>query len=210
MLEMHLPHPSLTSLLRLTGVLALAVAASAQPLPPAAHDNIHTLFDQHAKVRRDVKLTATGYEAVTESDDPKVAETLRAHVAQMRERLGSGLPVRRWDPAYEEMVRHHEDLELKVEPTARGLRVVMTGRTPAAIKIAQNHAQIVSKFAAHGWAEHDVSHPAVAGDAVAAASTSGPGACCRANAAGGEKGGAGCCGQCGQGKCGESAAPAAK
>ena len=33
---------------------ALAASALAQGLPPEAHDNIHTLFDQHAAVKRTV------------------------------------------------------------------------------------------------------------------------------------------------------------
>jgi hypothetical protein len=146
-------------------LLVLGVAgieAQAQGLPQAARDNIHRLFDQHSALRRSVTITETGYTAITESDDPQLAQTLRSHVAQMRERLESGLAVRRSDPAYEEMVRHYKDLDLQVEPTPKGLRVVMTGRTPAAVKVAQNHAGIVSKFIEVGWAEHDVRHPAVA------------------------------------------------
>jgi len=149
----------------------LCSLAAAQGLPPAAHDNIRLLFDQHAKVTRTVTLTPGGYEALTESDDPVVARTLRAHVAQMRERLESGLAVRRWDPAYAELVAHYGDLDLRVEPTAKGLRIVMTGKTPAAVKVAQNHAQIVSKFVSRGWTEHDVSHPAVAADQPSSAAT---------------------------------------
>lgn len=170
--------------------LSAAVIASAQSMPPEARDNIHRLFDQHAAVRRTVTLTETGYTALTESDDPVVAKTLREHVGQMRARLEAGMGVRRWDPAYDEMVRHYKDLELKVEPTEKGLRVVMTGRTPAAVKIARNHAQIVSKFVAKGWSEHDVEHPAVA----AAATSEAP----AANSAA-----AGTCGQ-GCGQCGGS------
>jgi hypothetical protein len=156
--------PLLLSLL--TAVLLPATPAPAQGMPPEARDNIHRLFDRHAAIQRSVTLTATGYSAITESEDPVIAGTLRAHVDQMRARLEAGLGVRQWDPAYAEMSRHYADLDLKVEPTAKGLRVVMTGRTPAAVKVAQNHAQIVSKFAAHGWAEHDVSHPAVANTEV--------------------------------------------
>jgi len=189
---------------------ALAVSARAQGLPPEAHDNIHRLFDQHGAVKRTVTLTPTGYTALTESDDPQIASTLRAHVKQMRERLDAGLGVRRWDPAYDEMVQHYKDLELKVEPTAKGLRVVMTGKTPAAVKIAQNHAQIVSKFAEKGWAEHDVKHPAVAASAKVPAApkenAATGGAQC-SNCGGGKSGGES--GSC-SGKCDRTAAkPAA-
>jgi len=161
---------------------ALTVSAFAQGMPPAARENIHRLFDNHAKIKRTVTLTETGYIATTESDDPQMAKTLRSHVSQMQDRLEGGLFVRRWDPAYDEMVRHYKDLDLKTEPTKKGLRVVMNGKTPEAIKIAQNHAQIVSKFSEKGWAEHDVKHPAVA-QAFAQIKTGGasadPASCCQ-------------------------------
>jgi len=184
----------------LTGILFASLVAldlAAQGMPPAAQENIHRLFDQHAAVRRTVTLTEQGYTALTESDDPVIARTLRAHVSQMRERLESGLAVRRWDPAYAEMVQHYRDLELTVEPTPKGLRIVMLGKTPAAVKIAQNHAGIVSKFVEKGWAEHDVSHPAVASAAVA------PESPVKSDEAHGAKG-AGCGSGCGSG-CGAGA-----
>ncbi|NJM55264.1 MAG: hypothetical protein HC841_04550 [Verrucomicrobiae bacterium] len=53
-------------------------------------------------MKRTITLTDTGYIAVTESDDPQIAKTLRSHVNQMQDRLDEGLFVRRWDPAYEE------------------------------------------------------------------------------------------------------------
>jgi hypothetical protein len=74
------------------------------------------------------------------------------------------------------MRKHYSDLSLVVKPTEKGLRVVMTGRTPAAVKVAQNHAQIVSKFAAQGWSEHDVRHPAVASATAPEKPATGPAA----------------------------------
>jgi len=194
-----------TSIHSILVTLVLAVSAAAQGLPQAAHDNIHKLFDNHAKVKRTVTLTDTGYIAVTESDDPQIAKTLRSHVNQMQDRLDEGLGVRRWDPAYDEMVRHYKDLDLKTEATEKGLRVVMTGKTPEAVKIAQNHAQIVSKFAEKGWDEHDIKHPAVVTAstvAKAGESLAGPGACCQKGEAAGTAGkesckeGGSCCGKC--------------
>jgi len=180
--------------LRRLFVIACLVGApalvSAQGMPREAHDNIRTLFDQHAAIKRTVTLTESGYIAVTESEDPKVARVLRAHVRQMRERLESGLAVRRWDPAYAELVEHYQDLELDVERTPKGLRIIMTGKTPAAVKIAHNHAQIVSKFVEKGWSEHDVSHPAVS---TPPADDASPKSCCREAGAKGAGCGTGGC-----------------
>lgn len=130
-------------------------------MPPAAREQIHALFDNHAKIRRELKLTATGYTATTESDDPKVAAALQKHVKQMEERLGSGLSVRRWDPAFAEYCDHYAEMDHRFTPTAKDVRMTVTGRNAAAIKIAQNHAKVVSAFAAQGWSEHDKKHDTV-------------------------------------------------
>jgi len=130
-------------------------------MPAEAQEQIHALFDNHAKIRRDLKLTTTGYTATTESDDPKVAAALQKHVKQMQERLGSGLSVRRWDPAFAEYCDHYDELDHQFTTTAKGVRMTVTGKNAAAIKIAQNHAKVVSAFAAHGWSEHDKKHDTV-------------------------------------------------
>lgn len=136
-----------------------------QGMPPALRENIHTLFDRHDTVRRTVTETDDGYVSVTESDDPRVAGALREHVAQMEARLKEGFGVRRWDPAFPEYAAHYRDMEVKMEPTDKGLRVTVKGRTPEAVRVARNHATVVSDFAAHGWEAHDRSHPAVLGRA---------------------------------------------
>lgn len=155
-----------------TFVLALFTAAMAfssscaqqvggRGLPPEAREQIHALFDAHAKIRRDLKLTADGYMALTESDDPKVAAALKKHVGQMQARLGEGLSVRRWDPAFAEYCDHYGELEHQFTTTDKGVRMTVKGRTANAVKIAQNHAKVVSAFAAHGWSEHDKKHDTV-------------------------------------------------
>ena len=127
-------------------------------MPAEAQEQIHSLFDNHAKIRRDLNLTATGYTATTESDDPKVAAALQKHVKQMQDRLKSGLSVRRWDPAFAEYCDHYDEMDHQFTSTVKGVRMTVTGRNAAAIKIAQNHAKVVSAFAAHGWSEHDKKH----------------------------------------------------
>lgn len=162
----------------LVGVLLPSLSLG-QGMPPEARKNIHTLFDHHKSIHRTVEPTDTGYVAVTESDDAKVAAALKAHVAQMGERLKSGMMVRRWDPAFAEYVRYYDDMEHRVESIEKGLRVVVNGKTAEAVKVAQNHAGVILDFVDHGWEAHDRRHPA----AVAAAPEAGPGgegrgACC--------------------------------
>ena len=133
--------------------------AHSQGMPAALHDNIHTLFDSHSKITRTVTTNETGYVATTETTDPKLAKILREHVTQMRDRLQNGGMVRRWDPAFPELVEHYDDISHRVETTKNGLRITVTGKTPDAIKVALNHAKIVSDFASNGWKAHDTHHP---------------------------------------------------
>jgi hypothetical protein len=163
------------------GVLLSPLALHSQGMPPEARANIHTLFNNHDKVTRTVEKTDKGYVATTESDDPKVVAALREHIKQMSARLESGLMVRRWDPAFAEYVEHYKDIKHKFAKTKKGVRMTVTGKTPAAIKVAQNHAAVISEFIKDGWKAHDRSHPAVTG---ATPSTSATNECCFGGARG--------------------------
>lgn len=158
-----------------------AAAGPGHGMPVEARNNIHQLFDNHDKITRKVTMTPDGYVSVTESTDPKLAATLRSHVKEMSQRFESGRMVRGWDPAFRELRTHYADISHRIEATERGLKVIVTGKTPTAIKVAQNHADIVSNFASHGWTEHDVTHPRVSDDREDNASSTTPKACCFAN-----------------------------
>jgi len=128
-------------------------------MQPEMRKNIHALFDRHGTIKRTVQLTDNGYIAVTESSDPAVAPALREHRHQMQARIKHGPMVRHWDPAFAEYVEHASDIEHTMEPTEKGLRMVVAGKTPDAAKVAQNHAKAVTDFATNGWEAHDRSHP---------------------------------------------------
>ena len=162
-------HSSTKKTTPLLALMAFTFAASAcaqqgasRGMPAAAKEQIHALFDNHSKIHRDLKITNTGYTATTESADPKITAALQKHVQQMQERLKSGLSVRRWDPAFAEYCDHYTEMDHEFANTAKGVSMTVTGQNPAAIKIAQNHAKVVSAFAAHGWSEHDKEHATVA------------------------------------------------
>jgi hypothetical protein len=155
---------SLTLMVAVIGAMTLSPTRTcAQGMPPEARGNIHTLFRNHDKLTRTVEKTDTGYIATTESDDPKVVTALREHIKQMSARLESGLMVRRWDPAFAEYVAHYKDIKHQFSKTKKGVRMTVTGKTPAAIKVAQNHAAVISEFVKDGWKAHDRNHPAVSG-----------------------------------------------
>ncbi len=134
----------------LPGACLLAEEPVRGPLPESQKDLIHQLARSHEKIQRQVTLTETGYEATTTSTDPVIAAALRAHVAYMQKRIAAGSMVRRWDPAYVEMIAHQKDLTLGVVELPNGLQVTMVGATPEAVAVAHNHARIVSGFVEEG------------------------------------------------------------
>jgi uncharacterized protein YdcH (DUF465 family) len=170
---------------RITTVFAALVLCSAFSLPLAAQgpgrggrgpghggggpggfqEAIHTLFDNHTKIKRSVELTATGYKSRTVSEDPEIAKTLQKHVREMRARLGSGLMIRRWDPAFAELVEHYEAIDHEFKEVEGGVEMVASGKTPEAVKVAQNHARIVSGFVEKGPTQmHEKHARALGGD----------------------------------------------
>lgn len=126
--------------------------------PGGFQEAIHTLFANHTKIKRTVELTKTGYKARTLSDDPVIASTLQKHVREMRERLGSGLMIRRWDPAFAELVEHYAEIDHEFKEVEGGVEMIATGTTPEAVKVIQNHARIVSGFVDKGPAQMHKSH----------------------------------------------------
>lgn len=120
------------------------------PLPNEQQDIIHYMAEHHNELHRTVEIRIDGYEASTTTDNKELAAKLKEHFAYMQKRLGSGAMVRRWDPAFVELVEYHDQLITKVEILNNGLKVIVTGKTPEAIKVAQNHASIVTGFTKEG------------------------------------------------------------
>ena len=144
-------------------LLSGAVTAPAEtfrgPLPEEQQDIIHYMAEHHTDLSRTVTMTETGYRAITTTGNKELVKKLHAHVAYMKKRLDSGAMVRRWDPAYAEMVEHYKELDAKITPIEKGLEVTVSGKTPRAMKIARNHANIVTSFAKEGFPSVERKHP---------------------------------------------------
>ena len=95
-------------------------------------------------------------------DDPRLApDGLRA--AQQGAAVSAAAVTSALQELYGFFVEHYDEMEHRYEPTDKGMKATVTGKTALGIKIARNHAKAVSDFAAHGWLAHDRAHPAVAG-----------------------------------------------
>lgn len=112
----------------------------------------HQLLADHARIKRDVQDVPGGVVTVTTSDVPVVAALIRTHVAQMKERVERGQPVRRWDPLFAELFRRADRIVMKVEDVTGGVRVTETSDDPQVVLLIRQHARRgVSEFVARGF-----------------------------------------------------------
>lgn len=125
---------------------------------------IHALFANRADIRRTVREVRGGVETLTESDVPAVADLIREHVAAMYQRLKDGRPIHARDPLFAELFRNAVKIDMKIERTAKGVKVVETSIDPDVVKLIRRHAEVVSAFLANGHREmmrnHEVPRPA--------------------------------------------------
>jgi hypothetical protein len=115
---------------------------------------IHDLFLNHDRITRTVANLPDGIRTRTESDDPRIAQLLRDHVASMRQRVDAGddpgLPIE--SEALRSIFRNYEKITTEVETTEKGVVVVQTSDDPATVAALQQHASEVTDFVRNGMA----------------------------------------------------------
>ena len=120
--------------------------------------DIHDLFADHDAIARTVTNLPNGIRTVTESDDPKIAQTIKTHVDDMMKRVAEkrdpGLPIE--SPALRAIFENYDKIETKVETTEKGVIVTQTSADTAVIALLQKHASEDTAFAEKGMAAvHD-------------------------------------------------------
>ncbi|MGH3712643.1 MAG: hypothetical protein ACRDT4_04170 [Micromonosporaceae bacterium] len=112
---------------------------------------IHDLLANHEQIQRRVETLPDGIRSWTTSQDPDIAELIRTHVGQMRERVKNGDPIREMDPVFREIFEHHEAIQIETQDIEGGVRVVETSAQPQVAALIRQHAQrAVSEFVASG------------------------------------------------------------
>lgn len=114
--------------------------------------DLHDLFFNHDRIQRKVTNLPDGIRTVTESDDPRLAETIKKHVAEMGKRVEEGrdpgLPIE--TPALHAIFRHKDKIKTAYEVTEKGIIVVQTSTDATAVKALQDHAAEVTDLAKRG------------------------------------------------------------
>lgn len=119
---------------------------------------IQFLLVNRAKIRRTVVNRPDGVETLTESDDPNVTAVLVWHVESMALRVKEQRPIHARDPLFAELFRNAATLNMHVERTAQGVKVVETSPNAYSARLIQAHAQVVSLFLKNGPIEVRKNH----------------------------------------------------
>lgn len=163
--------------LKTGGALAVLLAATAWTVaaqqpgmkgmgPGGMHDPdhmkdmqiFHQLIEERAKITRKVKMIDEGVDTLTESDDPKVASLIRAHVVSMAARVEQARPIHMGDPLFRAIFANTDRIVMKQEKTPKGVRVIETSDDPYVAKLIQLHAEVVSAFLTNGFEEMHKNH----------------------------------------------------
>jgi len=125
---------------------------------PEDRDIFHFLLQNHTKLTRKVTELENGVETLTESSDPALVGKIQEHVASMAGRVEDGRRIRMWDELYQEIFKHADKIEMKLENTEHGIKVVETSDDPYVVKLIQSHAKVVSGFVEKGFEEAQQNH----------------------------------------------------
>jgi hypothetical protein len=111
---------------------------------------VHEMLGDHDRIKRTVTNLPNGISTVTESDDPRVAQTIKAHVASMQQRLKEGRVFNLFSPTLPVLFANQDKIQTKVETTGNGAIVTQTSDDPTVVAALQAHAVEVSELARDG------------------------------------------------------------
>jgi hypothetical protein len=122
-------------------------------------DVFHYLLQNHTQIEREVTMLENGVSTNTFSNDQRIAAHIKKHVHQMKGLVESGRRIRNWDPLFSAIFDHYELIEMNVNETNNGIEVIETSHDPFVASLIKQHAEVVSLFVKHGFAEAHRSHP---------------------------------------------------
>jgi hypothetical protein len=113
---------------------------------------VHDMIHGHEQIKRTVTNLPDGIRTVTESDDPQVAQTIKAHVASMVQRLNDGKIFNLFSPTLPVLFENRDKIRTQVETTDKGAVVTQTSSDAAVVTALQAHAVEVTELVRDGQA----------------------------------------------------------
>ena len=111
---------------------------------------VHDLVMNHNKIKRTVTNLPDGIKTVTESDDPQVAQTIKAHVTSMSQRLKDGREFNIFSATLPVLFENRDKIKSVVEATEKGSVVTRTSTDAKVVAALQGHAAEVTELAQEG------------------------------------------------------------
>ena len=113
-------------------------------------DLVHDLLANNTKIKRTVTNLPNGIRTVTESDDPQVAQTIKAHVASMSQRLKDGREFNIFSTTLPVLFENRDKIQSVVEVTEKGSIVTRTSTDAKVVAALQGHATEVTELVQEG------------------------------------------------------------
>ncbi len=111
---------------------------------------VRDLILNHDRIRRTVTNLPDGIKTLTESDDPQIAQVLKAHVASMEKRLSEGREFNLFSPTIPVLFQNKDKIKTVVETTDKGAIMTQTSSDPTVVAALQAHAVEVSELVRDG------------------------------------------------------------
>jgi len=111
---------------------------------------VMNLVHDHTKIRRTVTRLPDGIRTVTESDDAKTAQDIKAHVASMSGRLDSGREFNIFSTTLPVIFDNAKNIQSSLEFTTKGVTVTRTSPDPKVVAALQAHADEVTELVSQG------------------------------------------------------------
>jgi hypothetical protein len=108
------------------------------------------LIHDNTKIRRTVTRLPDGIRTVTESDDPKIARDIQAHVASMSSRLKDGREFNIFSTTLPVIFDNAKNIKSAVELTDKGAIVTRTSTDAKVVAALQGHADEVTELVKEG------------------------------------------------------------
>jgi hypothetical protein len=111
---------------------------------------VRDMLFSHDRIERKVTNLPDGIRTVTESDDPKIAQTIKTHVASMVQRLSDGKEFNLFSKTIPVLFENRDKIKTTVETTAKGSIVTQTSTDTKVVTALQQHATEVDELARDG------------------------------------------------------------
>jgi hypothetical protein len=115
-------------------------------------DVVMDLVHNNTRIKRTVTRLPDGIRTVTESDDPKVEQDIKVHVASMSARLQDGREFNLFSTTLPVLFDNADKIKSEVVMTDKGSIVTRTSTDPKVVAALQAHAGEVTELVEDGMA----------------------------------------------------------